>query len=206
MAKPWCLLTIPRARHCLNAVSGLICRRCWPEQFSDSMLFRRDWPELGGQVGFDRNDTALNAIFRPWSWSRMCRSCIACTTSRRTVCGSCFRSGAGDMHADFWALKNVTVHVGAGEILGIVGPNGSGKSTLLQVASGILQPTSGRVAVEGRIAALLELGAGFNPEFTRPRERISEQRDHGSVSRVRRSARFPRSKRSRKSVSSLTGQ
>ncbi|MBC7926875.1 MAG: ABC transporter ATP-binding protein [Bryobacteraceae bacterium] len=69
-------------------------------------------------------------------------------------------------HAEFWALKNVTVHVGAGEILGIVGPNGSGKSTLLQVASGILQPTSGRIAAEGRIAALLELGAGFNPEFT----------------------------------------
>jgi ABC-type polysaccharide/polyol phosphate transport system ATPase subunit len=69
-------------------------------------------------------------------------------------------------HAEFWALKNVTVHVGAGEILGLVGPNGSGKSTLLQVASGILQPTSGRVATEGRIAALLELGAGFNPEFT----------------------------------------
>lgn len=69
-------------------------------------------------------------------------------------------------HAEFWALKNVTVHVGAGEILGIVGPNGSGKSTLLQIASGILQPTSGRVAVDGRVAALLELGAGFNPEFT----------------------------------------
>jgi lipopolysaccharide transport system ATP-binding protein len=63
-------------------------------------------------------------------------------------------------------LRNVTVQVGAGEILGIVGPNGSGKSTLLQVASGILQPTSGRVAADGRIAALLELGAGFNPEFS----------------------------------------
>jgi ABC-type polysaccharide/polyol phosphate transport system ATPase subunit len=69
-------------------------------------------------------------------------------------------------HSDFWALKNVSVQVRAGEILGIVGPNGSGKSTLLQIASGILPPTSGRVAVEGRIAALLELGAGFNPEFT----------------------------------------
>jgi lipopolysaccharide transport system ATP-binding protein len=69
-------------------------------------------------------------------------------------------------HSEFWALRNVTVHVGAGEILGIVGPNGSGKSTLLQIASGIVQPTRGRVSVEGRIAALLELGAGFNPEFT----------------------------------------
>ena len=51
-------------------------------------------------------------------------------------------------------------------MLGVVGPNGSGKSTLLQIASGILQPTSGRVLTRGRIAALLELGAGFNPEFT----------------------------------------
>lgn len=69
-------------------------------------------------------------------------------------------------HSEFWALKNVSVQVGAGEILGIVGPNGSGKSTLLQIASGILRPTSGRVATEGRVAALLELGAGFNPEFS----------------------------------------
>ena len=69
-------------------------------------------------------------------------------------------------HSDFWALRNVSFNVGAGEILGIVGPNGSGKSTLLQIAAGILQPTSGRVSVEGRVAALLELGAGFNPEFS----------------------------------------
>lgn len=69
-------------------------------------------------------------------------------------------------HSDFWALRNVSFNVEAGEILGIVGPNGSGKSTLLQIAAGILQPTSGRVSVEGRVAALLELGAGFNPEFS----------------------------------------
>lgn len=69
-------------------------------------------------------------------------------------------------HTDFWALRNVSFRVDAGEILGIVGPNGSGKSTLLQIATGILQPTSGRVSVEGRVAALLELGAGFNPEFS----------------------------------------
>ena len=60
----------------------------------------------------------------------------------------------------------MSFNVDAGEILGIVGPNGSGKSTLLQIAAGILQPTSGRVSVEGRVAALLELGAGFNPEFS----------------------------------------
>ena len=74
--------------------------------------------------------------------------------------------GARRRSSDFWALRNVSFSVEAGEILGIVGPNGSGKSTLLQVVSGIVRPTSGRVAVEGRVAALLELGAGFNPEFT----------------------------------------
>jgi ABC-type polysaccharide/polyol phosphate transport system ATPase subunit len=69
-------------------------------------------------------------------------------------------------HTDFWALRDVSIEVDRGEILALVGPNGSGKSTLLQIVSGILQPTSGRVITEGRVAALLELGAGFNPEFT----------------------------------------
>lgn len=69
-------------------------------------------------------------------------------------------------HTDFWALRNVCLSVEKGESLGIVGPNGSGKSTLLQIIAGVLRPTSGRVVTQGRIAALLELGAGFNPEFT----------------------------------------
>ncbi len=68
--------------------------------------------------------------------------------------------------SDFWALREVSLTAGRGEFLGIVGPNGSGKSTLLQVLCGIVQPNSGRVTTQGRIAALLELGAGFNPEST----------------------------------------
>ena len=60
----------------------------------------------------------------------------------------------------------MNLNVERGEILGVVGPNGSGKSTLLQIVSGILDPTRGRVVTRGRIAALLELGAGFNPEFS----------------------------------------
>jgi lipopolysaccharide transport system ATP-binding protein len=74
----------------------------------------------------------------------------------------------GGSHAgeEFWALRDVNLSVERGEILSVIGPNGSGKSTLLQIVSGILQPTRGRVITKGRIAALLELGAGFNPEFT----------------------------------------
>lgn len=70
------------------------------------------------------------------------------------------------LHTEFWALRDVSFSVEKGETLGLVGPNGCGKSTLLQIVSGILQPSSGRVVTRGRIAALLELGAGFNPEFT----------------------------------------
>src|SRR3954453_23063401 len=74
--------------------------------------------------------------------------------------------GASPRHSNFWALKDIDFTVERGETLGLVGPNGCGKSTLLQIVSGILQPTTGRVVTRGRIAALLELGAGFNPEFT----------------------------------------
>jgi len=70
------------------------------------------------------------------------------------------------LHRDFWALQDISFSVERGEVLALVGPNGCGKSTLLQVICGILQPTRGRVVTRGRIAALLELGAGFNPEFT----------------------------------------
>ncbi len=72
------------------------------------------------------------------------------------------RSGGTDL----WALRDVSFSVGRGESVGLVGRNGSGKTTLLRLIAGIMKPTSGRVAVTGRVASLLELGAGFHPDFT----------------------------------------
>jgi len=69
-------------------------------------------------------------------------------------------------HSQFWALRGVSLQVGRGECVALIGRNGSGKSTLLQIITGTVSPTEGEVEVHGRVAALLELGSGFNPEFT----------------------------------------
>ena len=74
--------------------------------------------------------------------------------------------GRRKYYDEYWALKDVALTVRRGETIGLIGRNGAGKSTFLQLLCGTLTPTTGRIAVHGRVAALLELGAGFNPEFT----------------------------------------
>ena len=90
---------------------------------------------------------------------------------------------------EFWALDDVSFQVRRGETVGIVGRNGSGKSTLLQIICGTLMPTVGTVETQGRVAALLELGAGFNPEFS-GRDNVYMNASLLGLSRVQTDARF----------------
>ena len=100
-----------------------------------------------------------------------------------------FRLTPKQYYREFWALKDVAFEVKKGETLGIIGRNGSGKSTLLQMICGTLNPSSGIVNTEGRIAALLELGSGFNPEFT-GRENVYMNASVLGLSKEETDARF----------------
>jgi ABC-type polysaccharide/polyol phosphate transport system ATPase subunit len=95
------------------------------------------------------------------------------------------RTGAQEV----WALRDVTIAVAPGESVGLVGRNGSGKSTLLRLIAGIIKPTTGRVATGGRVGSLLELGAGFHPDFT-GRENVELNGMLQGLTRVRIRERF----------------
>lgn len=101
---------------------------------------------------------------------------------------SLFR-GRKTFYRDFWALSELSLQVRRGEAVGIIGRNGAGKSTLLQLIAGTLTPTTGEVVIRGRVAALLQLGSGFNPEFS-GRENVFLNGAILGFSRTQMEARF----------------
>ncbi|HEY1848706.1 MAG TPA: ABC transporter ATP-binding protein [Opitutaceae bacterium] len=112
---------------------------------------------------------ALTKAYRIWDSpsSRLAAPFLEATAAMLPGAPSrAMRARASRLYRDFYALTDVTFAVRPGEATGIIGRNGSGKSTLLQLIAGTLSPTSGSVSVRGRVSALLELGSGFNPDFT----------------------------------------
>jgi lipopolysaccharide transport system ATP-binding protein len=99
------------------------------------------------------------------------------------------RRPAGLAQEEFWAVRDVSFEVGAGEALGIIGPNGAGKSTILKLLTRILRPTTGRLSVHGRVGALIEVAAGFHPDLT-GRENVYLQGAILGMSRAEISRKF----------------
>ncbi|MDP9256855.1 MAG: ATP-binding cassette domain-containing protein, partial [Actinomycetota bacterium] len=89
-------------------------------------------------------------------------------TLRDTIAGAVqrIRQTGHHHHEEIWALKDITLEVAQGEVLGVIGRNGAGKSTLLKVLTRITAPTSGRATIRGLVSSLLEVGTGFHPELT----------------------------------------